>query len=246
MQSRNFKLQRVGDFEWLSNNYGFSNVSKYIDELIVLNCGGDDDSISFVDNLSRLSRECFIPITAGGGIRSLEYARTLIQNGADKVLLNTALHEDKKLVKEVAATFGRQSIIAAVDFKFSNEGLHAYVENGTKLVELCFKAYLRDVLAQPIGELYLNSINRDGTGQGFFMEVLDDIPSSNTTPVIIAGGAGNQYHLNTGLSSHGVDAVATANLFNFVGSGLQSARQSLLEDGLNLVAWPDESLILDC
>ena len=89
----------------------------------------------------------------------------------------------------------------------------------------------------PIGEIYYNSIDRDGTGQGYLMEMLDILPDVISIPIIIAGGAGKYHHLSEGLKNDQVDAVATAHLFNFVGDGLIKAREGLLEEGYDLANW---------
>ena len=88
-----------------------------------------------------------------------------------------------------------------------------------------------------VGEIYLNSINRDGTGQGYWIEALNQFPESCRLPVIMAGGAGNQNHLLQGVQHPNIDAAATANLFNFVGNGLPMARQYLLSQSANLAKW---------
>ena len=89
----------------------------------------------------------------------------------------------------------------------------------------------------PIGEIYLNSIDNDGTGNGYNFEILNFVPNNINMPIILAGGAGNYFHFAEGLKNTKVDAVATANLFNFIGDGLINARKKLIEENFNLVVW---------
>jgi len=240
MLSRNFRLQRVGDLEWLQKNYNFSHIAFYIDELVVLDVTrGTRNHKQFCETLKELSASCFLPIAAGGGIRSVDDARILLRSGADKVVINTPLVECGELVQEMAVEFGQQCIVGSIDARRAKNGsYHVYVEQGSREIENDFAQIIETLQAHPVGELYLNSINQDGTGQGYDMALLDQIPSSFSIPVILAGGVGNVSHLIEGISDHRVDAVATAHLFNFVGDGLQRAREMMVQRGDDLAVWP--------
>lgn len=239
--SRNFRLQKVGNLCWLQKNYNFSQIAFSIDELVILDVSrGKRDEEKFRDHVRSLTEECFVPIAAGGGIRTLEQARKLLRSGADKVIVNTLVSEAPGVVGEIAATFGQQCVVAAVDVKQIDEQFTVWTENGTALQAVGLKQWLDNLAKLPVGELYLNSMDRDGTGQGYHFELLEFIPRSISVPVILAGGAGNYQHFADGLRDDRVDAVATAHLFNFVGDGLEEARTKLLENGYNLVAWNPE------
>ena len=242
MLSRNFRLQKVGDLRWLQKNYDFSRVAFSIDELIVLDVSrGQRDSDRFCDNLKILVENCFVPIAAGGGVRSLSDARRLLRSGADKVVVNTPLFDDETLIRELAVNLGQQCIVASVDVKHDNGvGYQIWVENGKRCIVGSIEERLRKIFELPIGELYLNSIDRDGTGHGYDLEMLNKLPKLITVPLIIAGGAGHYGHLAEGLANDGIDAFATAHLFNFVGDGLAKARFGLLEDGFSLAQWDME------
>ncbi len=239
MLSRNFRLQKVGDIRWLQNNYNFSSVAFSIDELIVLDVSrGSRNPKLFCDHLEALTEGCFIPIAAGGGIRSVDHARTLLRSGADKVVVNTPLFADPALIQRLAVEFGQQCIVASIDVCSNPEFKYQILSNnGTCHIEVSLENWLAKLVDCPIGELYLNSIDRDGTGQGYDMGLLDHLPKNLTIPVILAGGAGKFHHLAQGLDDQRVDAVATAHLFNFVGDGLEKARQGLIDLGFNLAKW---------
>ncbi len=239
MLSRNFRLQKVGDLAWLQTHYNFSRISFSIDELIVLDVSRTERSpAAFCDALKALTQGCFVPIAAGGGIRSIEAAHRLLRSGADKIVLNTALFENESLIADLASEFGQQCIVAAIDIKRAPNGdFQTWVESGTVCLEGSASSRALKVACGPIGEIYLNSMDRDGTGQGYDFQLLDLIGSDINKPVILAGGAGNATHLAEGLADQRVDAVATAHLFNFVGDGLMKARQALISGGADLPLW---------
>lgn len=244
MLSRNFRLQKVGDIKWLQTNYDFSHISFSIDELVVLDVTrGEKNSEEFCATLKLLTEGCFVPIAAGGGVRSIEHARNLLRSGADKVVVNTPLYEDDSFVVKLAEEFGQQCVVASMDFKRDPDGSYlAWVECGGKCLPGSAANWLELAANSPVGEIYLNSMDRDGTGQGFDLELLEQLPAVMPKPVILAGGVGNAVHLAEGFADPRVDAVATANLFNFVGDGLKQARQSLIAAGVVLPIWDIQSL----
>lgn len=241
-QSRNFRLQKVGDLNWLNNNYNFSKISKSIDELIIIDASKKSrDIIRFSETLHELTENVFIPITAGGGIRSVNDAKVLFSNGADKILLNTTIYNDKSLIEELASFFGEQSLIASVDYKTIDNKTYVYTQNGEKKIEYNLINYIRRINNFPIGEIYLNSIDKDGTGFGYDISLIKNLINEVKKPLIISGGAGNFKHLVDGLNINHVSAVSTANLFNFMGSILTESRSELLNKGYNLADWTKNS-----
>ena len=237
-QSRNFRLQKVGNINWLEKNYKFQDIAFSLDELIVLNASKKDKNIQeFAKILNSLVDDVFIPIAAGGGIRSLEDAKLLFDNGADKIVLNTILFTNITLVKELISQYGSQSIVASIDYKRIDGENKVYIENGNEELEIGLNEYIKYIENLNVGEIYLNSIDRDGTGFGYDFETINKISKDLKIPMIIAGGAGNEKHLSNGLKIDQVSAVATANLFNFIGDGLPKARKKVLEEGTNIAKW---------
>jgi len=243
MLSRNFSLQKVGNMQWLKTNYNFSHISYSIDELIVLDVTrGKKNPTEFCKALKEITKGCFAPISAGGGVNTIESARNLLRSGADKVVINSALYENSAFIRHLVSEFGQQCVVASIDIKAALDGTYrAWSDSGDKCLEGLAAKWIDKVLQEDVGELYLNSIDRDGTGQGYDFGLLNLLPFNMTKPVILAGGAGNATHLCAGLSDSRVDAVATAHLFNFVGDGLKQARQSLVSDGIDLPIWDVES-----
>ena len=237
--SRNFRLQKVGDLKWLKKNYDFSKISFYIDELVVIDISRENiDTDLFCKNLKILTSDSFVPVTAGGGVRRFDQCLKLLNSGADKILLNTSLFENNNLVLEIMKAFGRQCVVGSIDVKKnSNSNYDILSECGRKKEKKNLEEFLENFNFNLIGELYLNSIDRDGTGQGYDFNMLNLLSKKMNIPVILAGGAGNSTHLLEGLLDKRVDAVATAHLFNFIGDGLKKARLDLIESDVNLAKW---------
>jgi len=134
------------------------------------------------------------------------------------------------LVRSIIQHYGKQSIVASIDYIDED----VFIENGTQKIDMSLDEYIEYIESLNIGEIYLNSIVRDGTGFGYDTDTIRRISSKINTPLVIAGGAGNEKHLLEGIDVEGVSAVATANLFNFIGNGLPNARKYMLKKGCNL------------
>ncbi|HBT93265.1 MAG TPA: imidazole glycerol phosphate synthase cyclase subunit [Chitinophagaceae bacterium] len=235
MQSRNFRLQKVGNLNWLEKNYRFQSIAFALDELIVLNASKTEKNITeFAKTVSDLVNDVFIPIAAGGGIRTLEDAELLFNSGADKIVLNSLLFQDPNMVMKIIENYGSQSVVASVDCKLNLGSYEIFINNGTKKLDYDIQKYLIYLEELGVGEIYLNSIDRDGTGFGYDFDLIKIVEDITKLPLIIAGGAGNENHLAKGLQINKVSAVATANLFNFIGNSIPNARDYLLDNGLNL------------
>tara|TARA_R110002012_G_scaffold56765_2_gene145841 strand:- start:10518 stop:11285 length:768 start_codon:yes stop_codon:yes gene_type:complete len=238
MQSRNFRLQKVGDINWLERNYKFQKISFSLDELIVVDATKDNKDIKkFSEAVKRLVNDVFIPVAAGGGIRQIEDAELLFNNGADKVILNSALYETPELAKSIIEKYGAQSLVASVDYKLVDDVPVVYIKDGTLPIQMPLGEYLTFLQALGVGEILLNSIQQDGTGFGYDLSTIQEYGQSISVPLLIMGGAGNERHLLDGLKQNGVSAVVTANLFNFIGNGLPNARKYMLENNANLARW---------
>jgi len=234
--SRNFKLQKVGNLEWLNKNYNFPKIAHSIDELIVLDVSRENRNVEqFCSILKELAGEIFVPISAGGGVRSLEHAKLLFESGADKIVLNSILYENQNVVQEIAKIYGTQSIVASIDYWINEQGnSEVFTQNGTNKIDILLENYLSYINSLPVGEIFLNSMRQDGTGQGYDLDGLMKCSELIKKSLIISGGAGNRFHFEEALNSEIVDAVATANLFNFIGNGLPLAREYLHEKKINI------------
>lgn len=236
--SRNFKLQAVGDLGWIIENYDFDQIAYSIDELVVLNVSRSPTFDSdFQESIRRLARYCFIPISIGGGIRSLEDAYRALDIGADKIVVNTMLIKDNEGITRILEIFGSQFVVGSIDYKAIGSGNVVFAENGKRDSGSELVEFVRRIARLGVGEIYLNSIVRDGTGQGFDIETLKNVSDNVTIPIIAAGGAGRPDHFAEALRLPGVTGAATANLFNFMAGGLFDARKYLLDNGIPLAKW---------
>ena len=236
--SRNFRLQKVGNLNWLKKNYNFKKTAFSLDELIILNVRPQESNFElFCKNVKEISKDCFIPISAGGGINDIDQAYKLLKSGADKIVINSILNDNKKLVEKLSKNYGKQCIVASVDFKNIEKEYCVYINSGSKKIDLTLKEYIRYISKLPIGELFLNSIDNDGTGQGLVTNALNQLPNFLDIPLIFTGGVGNWHHIYEGLIDKRVDAVSTANLFNFVNDGLSKARKEIHNSGIPIPLW---------
>ncbi|MFM7819854.1 MAG: HisA/HisF-related TIM barrel protein, partial [Actinomycetota bacterium] len=173
-------------------------------------------------------------IAAGGGVRSVDHARLLLRSGADKVVVNTAIYDQPELVENLGKEFGAQCLVASIDCEHNNGMFVATKKNGFEPTNHTLADAIKICARLPIGEISLNSITRDGTGNGLHLEILDHLPANLSTPLILMGGVGNSKHIVEGLRDSRVDAVATANLLNFMGDGLSRARRNVINEGIDL------------
>jgi imidazole glycerol-phosphate synthase subunit HisF len=239
MLSRNFRLQAVGSISWLFDNYDFATVSRGLDELMVVDVTrGERDSAAFARSVSEIARRCFIPLTAGGGVRSVSDAALLLRHGADKVLVNSAFADVPDACTAIADYFGRQCLVAGIDYTELPDGSRTVaVNNGQRETGVSLATWIPRVLEYGAGELVLQSMTRDGTGNGLDLAVVDALANRPSVPLIALGGVGRSEHIAQGLAVSELDAVATANLFNFIGESFVTTRRDLLAQGVAVADW---------
>lgn len=242
-QSRNFRLQKVGDLPWLIDAYDFESVASSVDEIIVLDVSRRHrQSSAFHLVVEHFAAAFQLPLAAGGGVRSSDSLDQLLRKGADKVILNSILYRDRAEVHRMSSRFGRQALIASIDFRRGPSAWNAYSGYGEGLALAEFRQLPSEVIA-PVGEIILQSIDQDGTGNGLDIGILDALPETVESQVILMGGAGKPRHIASALSDARVDGVATANLLNFMGRTLASTREECRLAGVPLATrnpWPME------
>jgi len=238
--SRNFRLQSIGNIDWLKENYNFDNVSYHIDELLILDVSRDiRDKEKFSKVISQLSENIFVPLTVGGGIGSIEDAKLFFRSGADKVALNTSLFKNKNLSSQIAKIYGKQCLIGSLDLLKKDNKYYVYINNGQNLICSLQDLLDRKDLLKNIGELYVNSINQDGTGNGLDFNLAKLIKDHTDIPFIISGGIGKITDFPESLKYNFIRAVSTAHLLNFIGDSLCKSRILCRERGIELASWPD-------
>jgi cyclase len=233
--SRNFRLQRVGDVKWLLEAYNFPELASNVDELLIVDASrGIRDTQQFTDVVRLLTKQLFVPLTLGGGVNSVEVAQKLVDAGADKVLVNSAFHSDVEVIRRMVREFGQQFLVAGVDVELNQGDYVTKQLNGSsdpKPISEIVQILGKEELA---GELLIKSIDRDGTGFGMDLGVLNQIPDTLRIPIVLAGGVGEASHMELALRTERISGVATANLLNFVGNGMAAARAKVLGSGIQL------------
>ncbi len=235
--SRNFTLQKVGDLNWLKKNYDFQKIAIAIDELVILNIKDKRKNFElFCDTIKNISSNIFVPISAGGGVETIEDAKEILRSGADKIVVNSLLERDKD-IKNLSKHFGNNCIIGSVDLKKEKNNYIVWKNNGQLNSNIKISDYIKKISKLPLGEIYLNSVDKDGTGQGYDFNLLNYFDENFPFPIIMAGGAGHWKHLLEGLEKIKISAVATANLLNFINNGLINARKKIIENNFDLPKW---------
>ncbi len=210
------------------------------DEITFLDItASSDDRETIVHVVEQVASEVFIPLTVGGGIRSVEDVRRMLNAGADKVAINTAAVFNPEFVKEATARFGSQCIVVAIDAKrTSGEGEPAkweiFTHGGRKPTGLDAIEWAQKMVEYGAGELLLTSMDRDGTKIGFDLELTRAIGNAVSVPVIASGGVGNLQHLVDGVVEGGADAVLAASIFHFAEYSIEEAKRFMAEQGVEV------------
>ena len=216
-----------------------------IDELIfvdisrkkIFHTNRQDHKIKAVKSLDEIldlvSKECFMPLTFGGGIRDLKTIQKLINGGADKVILNTMIHNDPKSVIKATRLFGSQAIVGCIDYKINNQELEFYIENGEKKLDLNFHDLIDHFKYIGVGEIFLNSIDNDGKGEGYDIKTIEKFIENIDLPIVACGGASTIYDFKILANTNGISGIAAGNMFHFTENIYPRAKKELKRNKLN-------------
>ena len=205
------------------------------DELVFLDItASSDNRQTMVDVVSRTAEAVFIPFTVGGGIRSVDDARLLLRAGADKVGVNTAAVDRPELVAELAEEFGTQCVVVAVDARRRGEGWEVFTHGGRTPTGIDAVEWCRRSADIGAGEILLTSMDRDGTRDGFDLELTRTVADSCPVPVIASGGVGNLDHLVEGAQSGRAEAVLAASIFHLGEFTVAEAKEHLQAAGVEV------------
>jgi cyclase len=203
------------------------------DEICFLDITASNENRKTIfDVVKRTSENCFVPLTVGGGVRSLEDINKLLVSGADKVSINTAAVNNQNLIKESSKNFGSQCIVVAIDAKKNNNKWEIYTHGGrteTGIDALDFAKKMEDSGA---GELLITSIDRDGTQKGYDIKLISEIEKIINIPIIASGGVGTLEHLFEGVKYGKASAVLAASIFHYGTHSIQEAKQYLDTKGI--------------
>jgi imidazole glycerol-phosphate synthase subunit HisF len=206
------------------------------DELVFLDItASHEERAIMLDVVRRTAEGIYMPLTVGGGIRSIEDIRTLLRAGADKVSLNTAALERPELIRDAAQRFGSQCIVVAIDAKRepgAGRSWGVYTHGGRRPAGRDAVRWAREVEELGAGEILLTSMDRDGTGDGYDLELTRAVSEGASVPVIASGGAGTLEHLRQGVVDGKADAVLVASMFHFGRHTVGEAKAYLRERGV--------------
>ncbi len=210
--------------------------SQGVDELVFLDITANRENRSTLfDIVSRTAEECFMPLTVGGGVRTLEDIRYLLKAGADKVSINTAAVENPEFIREASNKFGRANIVVSIDAKkVGPQKYEVYTHSGKKPTGIDTLSWAEHMADYGAGEILLTSIDKEGTMEGYDLDLIRMVTDRMTVPVIANGGAGTLQHLVEGITLGCASAVAAASIFHFTDQSPIKAKAYMNVKGVNI------------
>ena len=233
-------VKGVGFDSWRRVGSAMQAVKVYnmreVDELVYLDVTATTDKRSpDFESVDELADECFMPLTVGGGVRTVEDVRRLLQVGADKVAINTVAVEDPGIIREMARRFGSQCVVVSIDARRRTDGTHeVYTHSGTVATGRDPVSLAQEVETLGAGEVLLTSVERDGTMTGYDIVLTRRVCDAVSIPVIASGGAGTYAHMAEVLRDGKASAVAAASMFHFTEQTPLEAKHYLREQGFRV------------
>jgi cyclase len=222
-------LQDAGDPVELAARYNAEGA----DELVVLDIAASRDRRpTFLETIRRVAAELAIPLTAGGGIRTLEDARAVVRAGADKITVNTAAVERPQLIAELANEFGSQAVVLAIDAKRESESWDVRVRGGRESANRNATQWAQEGVTLGAGEILITSVDRDGTQCGFDLPLTSAIAQSVSVPVIASGGAKTPAHFAEVFTTGAADAALAASIFHQRTQPIGALKEFLASQGI--------------
>jgi cyclase len=225
------ELKDAGDPVEIAKRYNQEGA----DELIFLDITASSDNRGLLfDIVEKVAKQIFIPLTVGGGVRTCEDIRNLLNSGADKVGINTSAILNPELVSESTSRFGSQAIVVAIDAKKVDDHWEVFTHGGRNATGINAVIWAQKMAEMGAGELLLTSMDRDGTKKGFDNVLTKLISDLVEIPIIASGGVGNLQHLVDGVKDGGADAVLAASIFHYGEFTIQEAKQYMLDNNIEV------------
>lgn len=230
------KSVKFADYRMVGNPIQSVRVynARNVDELIFLDIAASDDGRDpLFTVIEEIANECFMPLTVGGGIRTIDHIRHTLQVGADKVAINTAALKNPLFISEASTKFGKQAIVVSIDVFQKSPGIYKVrTSDKTHTLSLELGNWLKQVEKLGAGEILLTSIDRDGTMTGYDIELIKLATQTVTIPMIASGGAGIPQHCIEAIKTGGAAAVAAASIFHFTQYTPYMIKKSMNEAGI--------------
>ena len=222
----------VGDPIFASRVYN----SQYVDELIFLDIDATNENRKCRHQvIEKVSKECFMPLTIGGGIVSIEDIQLLLRSGADKVLINSASYSDVEFIENAVNRFGSQCIVIGIDVRQNDDKSYSLFSNsGQVKQDVTLEDHIKKMNFLNVGEIFINNISRDGTMIGYDLELINSVSQYTSLPIISCGGAGNLQHLVEGFTETDVSGLAMASIYHFSDNNPIRARAYLMNNDVDI------------
>lgn len=206
-----------------------------VDEIVVLDITrpGKGTKGNFLEVVSRFAQNCFVPLAAGGGVRTIDDFKTLLTSGADKVVINTEAVRRPEFISEAAKLFGAQCVVVSIDAKINAHGVYeVFTDFGTRATGLSPAFWAKQVQDRGGGEILITSIDKDGSLEGYDNQLNKIVAEAVSIPVVVCGGAGKWQDFVDGFTKGKASAVCTANIYHFTENSIKSAKRYLKEAGI--------------
>ena len=213
-------VKGVGFDSWRRTGTVLPQIKVYnireVDELIIVDITATaEENEPDYEEIAEFTLESFVPMTVGGGVKTLDHFKKLLRVGADKIAVNTAAYEDPNLVTAAANRFGSQCVVASIDFRKTSSGYQCVSHSGKRTLDRCPIEWARELERLGVGEILLTSVERDGTMEGYDVAFTRQITEAVKIPVIASGGAGSYDHMREVLQDGKASAVAAASIYHF-------------------------------
>ncbi len=217
-------LRKLGDPNIFAREYYENGIDEilYMDSVASLYGRNSLEKI-----LEKTVKNVFVPITAGGGIRSIEDARKLLSNGADKVAVNSAAVKSPQLIRDLANTFGSQSIVLSIEAKSRENNWEAYINNGRERTYKNVFDWCLEGINNGAGEILITSIDKEGTFDGFDLNLINQISEKSKVPIVVSGGMGKVEHADDILNNTKIDGIAIAGFFHYKKMSVKNFKSEL-------------------
>lgn len=206
-----------------------------IDEIILVDISKNKFKKDFINLVNYFSLSCFVPISVGGGIKTVENADKFFQNGADKIVLGSSSFYDKELIQKISEKYGSQSIIQGIDVRKNSKNEYKLaVDSGMKILNIDPQDAINDSLNYGAGEILINNIDLDGGLLGYDIELIKKVTKNFNCQFLALGGAGNWDHIYNLFKKTDISAACTQNIFHFTEESIISAKKFLLNQNINI------------
>jgi len=210
-----------------------------IDEIIILDITrklnfDDPNKNKFFKTLEFISKNIVVPLSVGGGIRKKEHIKKLLHNGADKVVINSAALTSPKIIGSFSSKYGKQCIVVSIDAKKIGKEYFVFAEYGTKITKFKIEDWIKIVQEEGAGEIFIQSIDFDGSLEGYDYELVEKISKVINLPLIVSSGAGNWEHFEKLFNFDFVSAASTTNIYHFTESSIKSLKTFLTKKNIEI------------